>query len=324
MTSALVLGGAGFIGTHICESLLEDGFDVTCFDNLGSGQRSNVTLLEDESGYRFVEGDVRDPLGEQLTDAGVSLDFDYVYHFASRASPADFEDHALEIAETNTEGTKHALELTREFGATLVFASTSEVYGDPKEHPQVESYRGNVSIRGPRAPYDEAKRFGETLCTTYEREFGVDARTVRIFNTYGPRMRADDGRVVPTFCTQALEGDDLTVYGSGEQTRSFLFVDDLVRGVRRLAEREGLAGEVVNIGHTKEITINEFADTVSNLATDDIGVTQQPLPEDDPSRRRPNLTKANELLDWEPTTNLEAGLQKTMDYFEQEVVDAYP
>ncbi|MFC7203571.1 NAD-dependent epimerase/dehydratase family protein [Haloferax namakaokahaiae] len=322
MTKALVTGGAGFIGTHICDSLLSDGVAVVCFDNLGSGQRGNVNRFEDDDAYTFVEGDVREPLGQQLNE--LDTNFDYIYHFASRASPADFKDHALEISQTNTIGTKHVLELAREMDATVVYASTSEVYGDPKEHPQEESYRGNVSIRGPRAPYDEAKRFGETLCTMYTRQFGVDTRTVRIFNTYGPRMRSDDGRVVPTFCVQALQGDDLTVYGEGDQTRSFLFVDDLVRGVRTFAEHDELAGEVINIGHTDETTINEFANTVTRLSPNSIETVYQPLPEDDPTRRRPDITKAKSLLDWEPTIDLETGLKKTLEYFGTEVVNAHP
>jgi len=322
MSTALVTGGAGFLGTNLCRSLLEDGTNVVCLDNLGSGRRANVDHLDAYAGFSFVEGDVREPIGPQVDASLGDRNLDYVYHFASRASPTDFDDYALEIARSNTEGTRHALEVAREHDATILFASTSEVYGDPEVHPQTESYRGNVSLHGSRAPYDEAKRFGETLCTTYRREYGVDTRIVRIFNTYGPRMRPDDGRVVPTFCVQALRGTDLTVHGDGNQTRSFLFVDDLIRGVRRLAERPGLAGEVVNVGHTDEVSISEFADIVAKVASADVGVEHQPRPEDDPSRRRPDVSKAADLLDWGPTVDLETGLERTIEYFEREATDA--
>lgn len=313
MNRALVTGAAGFIGSHLCESLLERGTSVIALDNLGTGRQSNIDHLHDEPAFEFVEGDIRHPIEPQIDSAE---DIDTVLHFASRASPKDFDQHALEIAETNSVGTLNVLEFAENTDRTVVYASTSEVYGDPEVHPQVESYFGNVNIRGPRSPYDESKRFGETLCETYQESRGVDARTVRIFNTYGPRMRSDDGRVIPTFLTQALAGEDLTVYGEGDQTRSFCYVADLVRGILMLADGDGLAGEVMNMGHTNEITIRELADITKEVVNDDIGIDHQPLPEDDPQCRRPDISRAKEILGWEPEVPLREGLNRSAAFFE--------
>lgn len=321
--TTVVTGGAGFLGSHLCESLLGDGETVVCFDNLGSGRRTNVAPFENLDRFTFVEGDVRADLATELDRGGVPVsDVDRIYHLASRASPVDFGEHPQEILETNSIGTRNVLELAADVDASVLYASTSEVYGDPEETPQTLEYNGNVDCRGERACYDEAKRFGETLCVTYEDRHGVDVRTVRIFNTYGPRMRPDDGRVVPTFVRQVLDGSDLTVYGDGTQTRSFLYVDDLVCGFRRMMERPGLAGDVVNLGHTNEITINELATTIAELSAGDSGVVYEPLPEDDPQRRQPDLSRTRELLDWEPTVTLEAGIERTIAHFRENELDA--
>lgn len=305
--SALVTGGAGFLGSHLCESLLDDGVSVICVDNFSSGSYDNISHLTEDPQFTHLNGDVR----EMTTYPSV----DVIYHLASRASPRDFEEHALDIAITNTTGTRNLLEHARETDATILFASTSEVYGDPEVHPQTESYNGNVNTRGVRGCYDESKRFGETLLMTYQREHNVDTRTARIFNTYGPRMRPDDGRVIPTFIRQALEGEDLTVYGDGSQTRSFCYVDDLIRGLRALGQIKKLSGDVVNIGSTNEITITSLAEIVSDMADTSVDIVHEPLPEDDPQRRQPDIGKARRLLDWEPTVDLESGLERTINYF---------
>lgn len=308
---SLVTGGAGFVGSHLCERLLsEPDSSVICLDNLGSGRRANVKHLLDDPNFRFVEGDVRD-------DLSALPSVDRIYHLASRASPKDFDEHALEIATTTTVGSHNVYEFARQHDARVVIASTSEVYGEPEQHPQTESYNGNVDPRSKRAPYDEGKRFAETLATLYAGEYGVDIRTARIFNTYGPRMRPDDGRVIPTFVRQALAGENLTVYGDGSQTRSFCYVSDLVAGLVSLADEEGLADAVVNLGNTKEITIMELAETVNDQIDTSAGITTEPLPEADPSRRQPDISRARELLDWEPSVSLEAGLERTIDAWER-------
>lgn len=302
---AIVTGGAGFIGSHLVDALLEDGFCVTSLDNFGSGRRENLAHIETPR-FESVRHDVREtfPRFDRV---------DQIYHFASRASPDDFTPHAVEIALTNSVGTLRAFEAAEKHGARVVLASTSEVYGDPELHPQQEEYNGNVGVRGPRAPYDESKRFAEALGTAYYNQHRLDVRTVRIFNTYGPRMREDDGRVVPNFLGQALRGEDLTVYGDGSQTRSFCYVSDLVRGIRGLAEVESERGAdaVVNLGNTREVSIQELAELVIRLVNVEVNVTYHDLPEDDPRRRCPDLTRAKQLLGWSPTVDLETGLRYT-------------
>jgi len=321
--TTVVTGGAGFLGSHLCEALLDAGGTVVCLDNLGSGRRRNVAAFDDDGAFTFVEGDVRSDPAATLERGGVDpSDVGRIYHLASRASPVDFETHPREILETNSLGTRNVLQFAADVDARVVYASTSEVYGDPEVTPQPIEYNGNVNCRGERACYDEAKRFGETLCVLYAERHGVDVRTVRIFNTYGPRMRPDDGRVVPTFVRQVRHGEDLTVYGDGEQTRSFLYVDDLIRGFRRMMDRPGLSGDVVNLGHTNEITINRLAEVIAELSGGESDVVYEPLPADDPQRRQPDLSRTYDLLDWEPSVSLETGLERTIAHFREAEVDA--
>ena len=310
---AVVTGGAGFVGSHLVDSLLADGFRVTSLDNFGSGRPTNLSHIDSEW-FTSIDHDVREPFPEMDT-------VDYVFHFASRASPKDFESHAVEIALTNGEGTHNALSCALDHDACVILASTSEIYGDPKEHPQHEEYNGNVNVRGPRAPYDESKRFSEALGIAYQQQYEIDIRTVRIFNTYGPRMRPDDGRVIPNFLSQALRGDDLTVYGDGTQTRSFCYIDDLVDGIRAVAAAPSsiVSGEVINLGSTDEIEIGELADVVIEAINQDCKITHQDLPADDPQLRRPDISRAKELLDWNPGVSLETGIEKTVPYFETEL-----
>ncbi|MYL15298.1 NAD-dependent epimerase/dehydratase family protein [Halorubrum terrestre] len=303
----MVTGGAGFLGSHLCERLLSEGHEVICLDNFGSGQRGNIKPFGDDSSFTCIDRDVRIP--------GALPSVDRIYHLASRASPADFTDFPVEIALANTQGTRRLLDHARACDARMVYASTSEVYGDPEVHPQPETYTGNVNIRGIRGCYDESKRFGETLTVSYKKEYDLDVRTVRIFNTYGPRMRPDDGRVIPTFVTQALRGDDLTIYGDGEQTRSFCYVDDLIDGVVSLMCADDLKHSVYNIGRENEQTILELAHEVLDLIETDSEIVYEPLPEDDPSRRRPDISRAKTELSWEPTVPLKDGLQMTIPYF---------
>ncbi|GGL55950.1 NAD-dependent epimerase/dehydratase family protein [Halocalculus aciditolerans] len=304
--TAVVTGGAGFVGSHLCEALLADGREVVCVDNFSSGRDANLDAFRDHEAFSVVHADVRDLEPDDLPDA------DRVYHLASRASPADFVSQAIDIGVTNTEGTRRVLDYAREADARVVYASTSEVYGDPEVHPQPETYTGNVNIRGPRACYDESKRFGEALTVAYEQSYGLDVRTARIFNTYGPRMRLDDGRVVPNFVTQALAGEPLTVYGDGGQTRSFCYVDDTVAGLRALMDAEGLGGDVVNVGSDVETSIADLAERV-NERCGGAGVVYHSVPEDDPRRRCPDLTKARQVLGWEPSVSLDDGLDRTID-----------
>lgn len=302
----LVSGGAGFLGSHLCESLVNDGHEVICVDNFGSGRRRNLRDIDSER-LRVIEADVR----KSITLPPV----DRLYHLASRASPADFTEFPVRIALTNTEGTRQLLDHAVASDARMVFASTSEVYGDPEVHPQPEGYNGNVNIRGPRGCYDESKRFGETLTVAYEEQYNLDIRTARIFNTYGPRMREDDGRVVPTFVTQALRGDDLTVYDDGLQTRSFCYVSDTIDGLRDLMEQDGSQGAVVNIGRESEIQIRTLAEKVLQVCQSASSICHEQKPPDDPSRRKPDLRRAKRMLNWQPTVDLNDGLERTINYY---------
>ena len=302
-----VLGGAGFLGSHLCERLLADGAAVVVsVDNLVTGSEANLRDLRGNSRFRHVVQDICEPF-----DVDGPLDF--VFNLASPASPIDYAQLPLETLRVGSRGTEHGLALARRKGAVFFQASTSEVYGDPLEHPQKESYWGNVNPIGPRSVYDEAKRYGEALVAAYRRTHGLQTRIVRIFNTYGPRMRLQDGRVVPAFVAQALAGEDFTVFGDGSQTRSFCYVSDLVDGFVRLA----LSGEQdpVNIGNPEEMTILQFAEAVRAAAGGGGRIVHLPLPKDDPQRRRPDITRARELLGWAPRTTLTEGLRQTIAYF---------
>ena len=308
---ALVTGGAGFVGSHLCRVLLGRGWDVVAADNLCTGRLSNVEPFLGEPGFQFLEHDVTRPL---------ELDgpLDAVLHFASPASPPDYLAMPIETLDVGSTGTKLTLELARSEGARYLLASTSEVYGDPTVHPQPESYWGNVNPVGPRSVYDEAKRFGEALATAYRRSFGLDVKIVRIFNTYGPGLRPGDGRAIPNFLAQALSGRPLTVYGDGSQTRSFCYVDDEVDGLLELLLSDW-AGGPMNIGNPEEHTILELAQLVLDLTGSDSPLVFEPLPENDPVRRRPDITLAGRHLGWKPQTDLADGLARTLSWFRDNV-----
>lgn len=302
----LVTGGAGFIGSHLCERLLDEGNDVICFDNLFTGQKDNIRHLMDNHRFEFIRGDVTQD---------IYVECDQIYNLACPASPIHYQYDPIKTGKTSVLGALHTLGLAKRCHARILQASTSEVYGDPQVHPQPETYRGCVNTIGIRSCYDEGKRMAETLFFDYHRQHGVDIKVVRIFNTYGPRMRMDDGRVVSNFIVQALRGNDLTIYGDGKQTRSFCFVDDLVEGlIRMMNSREGLTGPV-NLGNPDEFTMKELADKVLSMTGSASKITYKDLPQDDPMQRKPVITLASKELDWKPTVNFEAGLQKTIEYF---------
>jgi nucleoside-diphosphate-sugar epimerase len=305
---AIVTGGAGFIGSHLCTTLLARDFTVTCVDNLVTGSEQNIVELRAHPRFQFVEHDVCQPL------PGVPRS-DVIFHLASPASVADYLALPLETLRVNTIGTLNLLELAKDSGARFLFASTSEVYGDPLEHPQQESYWGNVDPNGLRSVYAESKRLGEAATMAYWRTVEVDARLVRIFNTYGPHSRRDDGRIVPNFITQALRHEPLTIYGDGSHTRSYCYVSDLVAGIIAAMFGEGTRGEVFNIGNPDEYTVSEFARVIAAQVGSNAGVIYEPLPEDDPSRRKPDITKARTMLGWEPTVDLETGVGQTIRWF---------
>jgi dTDP-glucose 4,6-dehydratase len=303
---SLVTGGAGFLGSHLCERLVQEGHEVLCADNLITGTVDNVAHLLGQEGFRFIKQDVT----EFLYVAGP---LDYILHFASPASPVDYLRLPIQTLKVGSLGTHKALGLAKAKGARFLLASTSEVYGDPQVHPQPESYWGHVNPVGPRGVYDEAKRFAEAMTMAYHRTHGVDTRIVRIFNTYGPRMRPHDGRVVSNFLMQALAGEPLTVYGDGAQTRSFCYVADLVEGIYRLL----LSAETdpVNLGNPAERTIRDLVAAIERVLGRPLQVTYQPLPVDDPRVRQPDITRARERLGWEPKVDLEVGLQRTAEHF---------
>ena len=308
---ALVTGGAGFLGSHLCDALLGEGYKVLCVDNLLTGRISNLGHLNSDSRFEFRQLDICDPF-----DCGK---VDYVFHFACPASPVDYLTHGVTTLKVGSIGTLHALEIARKYNAKYLISSTSECYGDPLEHPQKETYWGHVNPIGPRSVYDEAKRFSEALTMAYHRYHKVDTRIVRIFNTYGPRMQLNDGRVVPNFMKQALLGEDLTVYGDGSQTRSFCYVSDEIDGFIRLSKSD--EPEPVNIGNPSEFTILECARRVLAVTGSDSKIRYEALPQDDPKQRRPDITKARRLLDWEPKIDLEKGLKMSLDYFREAVAE---
>lgn len=305
----LVTGGAGFLGSHLCDALLGDGHSVIAVDNLLTGRTRNLDHLRQDSRFEFRQLDICEPF-----DCGK---VDFVFHFASPASPIDYSVHGIPTLKVGSLGTFHALDVAKKYGAGFLLASTSECYGDPLEHPQKETYWGHVNPIGPRSVYDEAKRFAEAATVAYRRYHGVETRIVRIFNTYGPRMQINDGRVVPNFMKQALRGEDLTVYGVGKQTRSFCYVSDEIEGIVRLSKSSDPGP--VNIGNPAEFTILECAQQVLAVTGSKSQVRYEPLPQDDPKQRCPDISKAKRLLGWEPKINLETGLRMSLSYFEEAV-----
>ncbi len=306
----LVTGGAGFLGSHLCERFLAEGFEVICMDNLITGSLENIEHLLPGPHFHFVHQDVTEYIH-------VPGELDAILHFASPASPIDYLELPIQTLKVGSLGTHKALGLAKAKGARFLLASTSECYGDPQVHPQPESYWGNVNPVGPRGVYDEAKRFAEAMTMAYHRHHGVATRIVRIFNTYGPRMRLDDGRALPAFMSQALEGKPITVFGDGSQTRSFCYVDDLIEGIYRLLWSD--EPYPVNIGNPSEMTIRQFAEKVVELTGSRSTLTFHPLPEDDPKVRQPDITRARKILGWEPKVDLDQGLRRTLAYFQSRV-----
>lgn len=303
--SVLVTGGAGFIGSWLCKSLLEKHYKVICIDSLITGNKNNIKDIIDSKNFVFLQYDVTRPVK-------IKEKIDFIFHLASPASPIHYQKHPIETMLANSLGTLNMLELAEKNGAKLLYASSSEVYGDPKEHPQKETYRGNVNPVGPRACYDESKRFGEALITSFP---GAQWTILRLFNTYGHYMNKNDGRAVPNFINQALNNEPITVYGSGEQTRSFCYVSDMVDGIEKAMFSGKAKGEVINIGNPDEITILELANLIIELTDSKSEIIFNRLPEDDPARRRPDITKAREILNWEPRTDIRAGMKATVNYF---------
>ena len=312
MPRTLVTGGAGFLGSHLCEYLLDKGHEVICMDNLITGSKQNISEIK-SGNFHFIKHNVSEFIR-------LDSDLDYILHFASPASPIDYLELPIQTLKVGALGTHNALGLAKAKKAVFLLASTSEVYGDPLIHPQPEEYWGNVNPIGPRGVYDEAKRFAEAITMAYHRTHGVDTKIVRIFNTYGPRMRIKDGRAIPNFLKQALNGEDLTVYGNGTQTRSFCFVSDLIEGIYRLLMSE--KNEPVNIGNPNEMTIQQMADKILQATHSKSKILQVPLPEDDPKTRQPNITLAKNLLDWEPKVSLDEGLETTIKYYKEQLASS--
>jgi len=311
MNRILVTGGAGFIGSHLCERLLSKGQEVLCLDNFFTGRRENVIHLLGNPRFELLRHDITEP---------ILLEVDQIYNLACPASPVHYQYNPVKTIKTNVMGTLNMLGLAKRVRARILQASTSEVYGDPEVHPQQEEYWGNVNPIGIRACYDEGKRCAETLMFSYHRQNGVDIKVVRIFNTYGPRMLENDGRVVSNFIVQALKGNDITVYGDGSQTRSFCYVDDLVEGMIRMMEQEECTGPL-NLGNPGEFTILELADKVKHMTGSNSRIVHRPLPADDPRQRQPDISLAKKILDWEPTTDLEVGLKRTIEYFKKQIIN---
>ena len=306
----LVSGGAGFIGSHLCARLLREGHSVVCADNLLTGSERNIAALQNDASFTFLRQDVIEPF---------AFTADAVFHLASPASPVGYWEHPFETIRVNSEGTMRLLEAAHRCGARFLMASTSESYGDPHVHPQVEEYHGNVNPVGPRACYDESKRLGETITAEFHRQYGMDTRIVRIFNTYGPHNQLHDGRMIPNFITQALGNEDISIHGSGEQTRSICYVDDLVDGLMRAMFQPGTTGEVFNLGNPEEHTVREWADLIIRLCTSSSGVVYEPKRVDDPERRQPDIQKAMRVLDWRPQVDPVSGLTRTIAWFRAEL-----
>jgi len=309
MERVLITGGAGFIGSHLCDRFIREGFDVICMDNLITGSRHNIAHLFEQERFHFIKQDVTEYMY-------IKGNLEYILHFASPASPIDYLQLPIQTLKVGSLGTHKALGLAKEKGARFLLASTSETYGDPLVHPQREDYWGNVNPVGPRGVYDEAKRFAEALTMAYHRAHKVDTRIVRIFNTYGPRMRIDDGRVVPTFIAQALRGEGLTVFGDGSQTRSFCYVQDLIDGIFHLIFSTEYH-EPVNLGNPQEMTILEFAKAILRFTGSESDITFRDLPVDDPKVRKPDISLAKKLFTWEPKVPLEEGIRQTLEYFQK-------
>ncbi|HVF26704.1 MAG TPA: UDP-glucuronic acid decarboxylase family protein [Pyrinomonadaceae bacterium] len=305
----LVTGGAGFIGSHLCERLLSEGHEVICLDNFFTGRRENVAHLLDDRRFELLRHDVIEP---------ILLEVDQIYNLACPASPVHYQYNPVKTVKTSVMGMINMLGLAKRVRARILQASTSEVYGDPEIHPQPESYWGNVNPIGIRSCYDEGKRIAETLMMDYHRQNDVDTRIIRIFNTYGPRMLENDGRVVSNFIVQALKGEELTLYGTGEQTRSFCYVDDLVEGLIRLMNTDGVY-DPVNVGNPGEFTMRQLADEIAEVCGSEVKIRHCPLPQDDPKQRKPDITRAQELLGWSPTVPLREGLTRTVAYFAERI-----
>lgn len=310
----LVTGGAGFIGSHLCEALLKNNHKVVCIDNFITGSKQNIKHLLDNKDFTLIEHDIIQPL---TANPKPLTAIRYIFHLASPASPVDYRKYPLETMLANAYGTYNILELAKENKAKSLIASTSEVYGDPQVHPQPETYWGHVNPVGPRSCYDESKRFAEALATTYFKEYRLDIVIVRIFNTFGPKMRAGDGRAIPNFINQALNGEKLTIYGDGSQTRSFCYIDDLVDGLIKAMSSEKTKAEVINLGNSTETSIVEVAKHIKEICRSDSEIKFLPLPQDDPHKRKPDISKAKKLLGWEPKVSLEDGLKKVIEWFKQ-------
>jgi nucleoside-diphosphate-sugar epimerase len=302
----LIAGGAGFLGSHLCEKFLKEKYVVICLDNLGSGRKENINEFIDNPNFKFIQANVSKDLNKLEK-------VDLILHFASRASPNDYQENSFETIESNTIGTKNLLEKAKKDNATLLYASTSEIYGQAQNIPTPETYFGYVNCFGPRSCYDESKRLGETYCFEYLHKFDVDIRIVRIFNTYGPNMKFDDGRVVTNFTYQAMHNKPITIYGDGMQTRCFCYADDLIRGIYIYSQKDELKGEVINIGNTQEHTMIDLANKIINLTHSKSKIIYSKLPKDDPIRRVPDISKAKKLLGWEPQYSFEEGLKKFIE-----------
>lgn len=302
----IITGAAGFIGSHLCDRFLRDNFQVIGIDNFITGDLDNLKHLESNKDFEIINHDIIKPIS-------INGPIEYILHFASPASPIDYLKIPIQTLEVNSIGTQNILNLAKEKNSTILVASTSEIYGDPLVHPQKESYYGNVNTVGPRGVYDEAKRYLETITMAYHTFYGVETRIIRIFNTYGPRMRVNDGRVIPAFISQVLKGENLTIFGDGTQTRSFCFIDDLVNGILKLLKSKNY--EPINIGNPNEISINDFAKEILKFSSKPLDINYLPLPINDPLQRKPDISQAKTLLDWEPTIDREEGIKRTFDWF---------